>query len=174
VLGALLTGAGARTAIDLFTGTTRVAQDWKRRGAEVWAVDTAGYSEVLAACYIATDAATIRLDRLHAALAELNRLPGRPGYVTETFAGQARFFQPHNAARIDAIRDAIEDGWRDHPFHPLLLASLLEAADRVDSTTGVSDAYLKQWAPRSHQRLELRTPSLLEGPDTSYGATRWR
>ena len=31
----------------------------------------------------------------------------------------------------------------------MLLTSLLEAADRVDSTTGVQMAYVKEWAPRS-------------------------
>ena len=31
-------------------------------------------------------------------------LPGAPGYVTETFCEQARYFSPENGARIDAIR----------------------------------------------------------------------
>jgi adenine-specific DNA-methyltransferase len=34
----------------------------------------------------------------------------------------------------------------------------------VDSTTGVQMAYLKAWAPRSFQPLELRLPDLLAGP----------
>ena len=46
----------------------------------------------------------------------------------------------------------------------MLLTSLIEAADRVDSTTGVQMAYVKQWAPRSYQPLELRVPELLAGP----------
>jgi len=37
----------------------------------------------------------------------------------------------------------------------------MEAADRVDSTTGVQMAYLKQWARRSHNDLALRMPELL-------------
>ncbi len=41
------------------------------------------------------------------------------------------------------------------------------AADRVDSTTGVQMAYLKQWAPRAARDLELREPALLAGPGTS-------
>jgi adenine-specific DNA-methyltransferase len=45
----------------------------------------------------------------------------------------------------------------------VLLTSLLLAADRVDSTTGLQMAYLKQWAPRSYQPLELRPPELLPG-----------
>ena len=40
----------------------------------------------------------------------------------------------------------------------------MEAADRVDSTTGVQMAYVKQWAPRSFRPLELRVPELLAGP----------
>jgi adenine-specific DNA-methyltransferase len=46
----------------------------------------------------------------------------------------------------------------------VLLTSLLEAADRVDSTTGLQMAYLKQWAPRAYQPLTLRVPDLLDGP----------
>jgi adenine-specific DNA-methyltransferase len=163
VLGALLTRARARTALDLFTGTTRVAQEWKRRGAEVWAVDLARYAEILAGCYVATDAGDIDLASLDEAIFQLQRLEGTDGYVTATFSQDARFFQPHNARRIDAIRDEIEQRWVGHPFYPILLTSLMEAADRVDSTTGVQMAYLKRWAPRSHQALTLRRPSLLRG-----------
>ena len=36
------------------------------------------------------------------------RAARKPGYVTGTFCEQSRYFQPHNGARIDAIRDAIE------------------------------------------------------------------
>ncbi len=42
------------------------------------------------------------------------------------------------------------------PLRPILLTSLMLAADRVDSTTGVQMAYLKQWAPRAHRDLRLR------------------
>jgi hypothetical protein len=53
---------------------------------------------------------------------------------------------------------------RGHPLYPILLTSLIEAADRVDSTTGVQMAYVKQWAPRSANPLTLRVPELLPGP----------
>jgi len=45
----------------------------------------------------------------------------------------------------------------------IALTSLMEAADRVDSTTGVQMAYLKRWARRSHNRLTLRMPELVDG-----------
>ena len=163
VLGELLTRAAAGTALDVFTGTTRVAQEFKRRGARVWALDTARYSEVLARCYIATDARAIDERELDAALAHLDALPGREGYFTETFCRRARYLQPSNGARVDAIRDALRDEFADSPLFPILLTSLLEAADRVDSTTGVQMAYLKAWAPRSHRPLALRRPDLLPG-----------
>jgi adenine-specific DNA-methyltransferase len=62
------------------------------------------------------------------------------------------------------VRDAIESEYAGSPLFPLLLTSLIEAADRVDSTTGVQMAYVKQWAPRSAKPLELRVPELLHGP----------
>ena len=167
VLGDLFARAQARTALDLFTGTTRVAQEFKRRGGVVTAVDCARYSEVFAQCWIETSADDIDADELTDALAHLNALPGEPGYFTDTFCVQSRFFQPKNGARVDAIRDAIE---RDHlgsPLYPVLLTSLILAADRVDSTTGVQMAYLKQWAPRAHNDLELRAPELLPGAGTA-------
>jgi adenine-specific DNA-methyltransferase len=164
VLGELAETVGARTAVDLFTGTTRVAQEFKRRGLHVTACDLATYSDVLARCFVATDATTVDRRELAAALAHLAALPGRRGYFTETFCERARYFQPRNGMRVDAIRQALHDDFRDSPLFPVLLTALMLAADRVDSTTGVQMAYLKQWAPRAARDLELREPPLLPGP----------
>jgi adenine-specific DNA-methyltransferase len=169
-LGAMATALGATTAVDLFTGTTRVAQEFKRRGLTVTAADIASYSEVLGECFVSTDAASVDLDEVRDTLAHLSALPGRPGYVTRTFCEESRYFQPHNGARIDAIRDVLESDYRDSPLFPILLTSLLLAADRVDSTTGVQMAYLKSWAPRSFRELELRIPELLPGAGVTVRA----
>jgi len=163
VIGRMVEAVGAGRTLDLFTGTTRVAQACKALGAEVTAVDLARYSEVFARCYIETDARAIDPGELAEVVADLDARPGRPGYVTETFCHRARYFQPFNGERIDAIREAIEIELADSPLYPILLTSLIEAADRVDSTTGVQMAYVKDWAPRSFNRLELRVPKLLEG-----------
>jgi adenine-specific DNA-methyltransferase len=164
VLARICEAAGARTALDLFTGTTRVAQAFKAQGVHVTAVDSARYAEAFARTYIETDAAATDPGELGAAITRLNAVPGKPGYVHETFSVQARYFQPENAARIDAARDCIESEYAGSPLYPLLLTSLIEAADRVDSTTGVQMAYVKQWAPRSFNPLLLRVPELLAGP----------
>ena len=163
VLGEISARAGARRALDLFTGTTRVAQELKRRGAEVTAVDTARYAEVFAQCYVALDGDAVDTGAIRDALRDLAARPDVDGYVTETFCERSRFFQPHNGRRIDAIRDAIEQDYRSSWMYPVLLTSLIEAADRVDSTTGVQMAYVKQWAPRSFRPLELRVPELVCG-----------
>ncbi|MCW2807594.1 MAG: methyltransferase [Marmoricola sp.] len=163
VLGAIATAAEVTTAVDLFTGTTRVAQEFKRRGIEVTATDVASYSEVLSDCYIAADDGAMDREFLLWEIERLNALPGEPGYITRTFCEESRYFQPRNGARIDAIRAAID---RDHPeghVRAVLLTALLLAADRVDSTTGLQMAYLKQWSPRSSRDLELLLPALLPG-----------
>jgi adenine-specific DNA-methyltransferase len=164
VLAELARRAGARTALDMFTGTTRVAQAFKLDGSEVTALDSTRFASVLAGCYVATDRDALDAGALEAAVAELNALPGRRGYVTETFCERSRFFQPDNGARIDAVRHAIAATYAGTPLEPVLLTSLLEAADRVDSTTGVQMAYVKRWADRSFRPLELRVPVLLPGP----------
>ena len=164
LLGAVASAVGAQTALDLFTGTTRVAQEFKRRGVITTAVDLTRYSAVLAETYIGTDARDVNVTDLQAEIDRLNALPGRDGYVTETFCHRSRYFQPHNGRRIDAIRATIEADHLGTPAHSILLTALLLAADRVDSTTGVQMAYLKSWAPRSYRDLELRIPLLLPGP----------
>ncbi|MHB8437568.1 MAG: DNA adenine methylase [Acidimicrobiales bacterium] len=158
------------TALDLFTGTTRVAQALKEIGAHVTAVDTTRFAAVLAQCYVETDADTVDSRALDDALAHLRSLPGEPGYVTETFCTRSRFFQPANGERIDAVRQAIATDYAGSPLEPVLLTSLLEAADRVDSTTGVQMAYVKQWSARSYRPLELRRPMLVRGPGKALRA----
>ncbi len=163
ILAGLAARSGARRALDLFTGTTRVAQAFKACGLFVTAVDSARYSEAFARTYVEADRDRVDAGALAEALDELGSLPGRPGYFTETFCVASRFFQPFNGERVDAIRDAIAERHAGTWLEPLLLTSLVEAADRVDSTTGVQMAYVKQWAPRSYRPLELRVPELLAG-----------
>lgn len=158
---------GASTVVDLFSGTARVGHALKAAGYRVRANDHLAYAQVLARCYVEADRETHARDA-ERLLAELSALPGRPGWFTETFCERARYFKPANGARIEAIREAIARKMLPPVLEAVLLTSLLEAADRVDSTTGVQMAYLKQWAPRAHKDLELRLPALL--PRAAAGA----
>lgn len=163
ILGRLAAATEAASALDLFTGTTRVAQEFCRQGSEVTAVDTAAYAEVFARTYVEADAGTVDRCAVQQAVDELNALPGTDGYVTETFCRRSRYFQPHNGRRIDAIRDEIDRRWAGSWLEPVLLTSLVEAADVVDSTVGLQMAYLKDWAPRSYRDLRLRVPEFTPG-----------
>lgn len=148
------------TVLDLFSGTSRVGHALKGAGYRVLANDHNAYAATLARCYVAADAEDLERDARRL-VAELNALPGEPGYFTETFCVQSRFFQPKNGARIDAVREAIAGKGLSPELESVLLVSLMEAADRVDSTTGLQMAYLKTWAKRSYNDLELRVPALL-------------
>lgn len=163
VLGEIFSRSGARTALDLFTGTTRVAQEFKQRGGLVTAVDLSRYSKVFADCWIATDSRLVDTNELREAIRHLSSVQGQAGYFTETFCIKSRFFQPKNGAKVDAIREVIESEYKDSSLFPILLTSLILAADRVDSTTGIQMAYVKKWSQRSFNDLELRIPELLPG-----------
>lgn len=152
---------GVSTVADLFSGTSRVGHALKREGYVVHANDLNQYAYILARCYVEADASDLQLE-VERLIAYLNTIEGKPGYVTENYCLKSRFFQPHNGARIDAIRDEIERLDLDPLLKAIGLTALLEAADRVDSTTGVQMAYLKSWAPRSFQPLQLRVPSLVD------------
>jgi adenine-specific DNA-methyltransferase len=164
VLAAAAEICGARRCLDLFSGTTRVAQAWRAGGAVVTAVDSARYAELFARTYVATSLDRRRHRQLDDALAHLASLRSEAGYVTEVFCTAARYFRPENGARIDAARRAIARDYAGTWLEPVLLTALIEAADRVDSTTGVQMAYLKEWAPRAYRPLELRPPAIPHGP----------
>lgn len=155
-----------RTVVDFFSGTSRVGHAMKRAGYRVVANDFMSYAHALATCYVQADREDV-IDDASRLVSEFNRLPGEPGYFTETFCTESRFFQPRNGARIDAIRNAIDAKALEPELEAVLLVSLMEAADRVDSTTGVQMAYLKDWAPRAHKDLELRVPDVL--PQSPHG-----
>jgi adenine-specific DNA-methyltransferase len=163
VLTQLGAASGAKTALDLFTGTTRVAQAFKKLGMEVTASDVASYAECFGKTWIELDGSTVNQTELALALADLNSLPGKAGYFTQKFCVEARYFQPKNGERVDAIREKIETEYRDSWLYFPLLTSLILAADRVDSTTGIQMAFLKGWASRSGNELDLRDPELLPG-----------
>ena len=154
---------------DVFSGTSRVGHALKAAGYRVEANDHNAYAHCIARCYVEADLERVEADAQRL-LAELSALPGRPGYFTDVFCERSRFFQPHNGARVDAIREAITAKSLDPVLESVLLVSLMEAADRVDSTCGLQMAYVKSWAPRSFKDLELRMPEVL--PASTAGACR--
>lgn len=152
-----------KSIMDVFSWTSSVGHAMKRRGYRVIANDDVAFRATLARCYVQADADD-RLVEASKLVSELNRIPGRYGYFTETFCIQARFFHPKNGERIDAIREAIAAKSLDPELEAILLTSLLEAADRVESDTGIQITHPKRWAPRALLELELRVPEILPRP----------
>jgi adenine-specific DNA-methyltransferase len=178
-------GISAGIAVDPFSGTASVARSLKRRGFHVIASDIMEYAYVFARAYVEVPAAPtftrlaaqlrLRSAKLADVIAWLNRLPPQPGFIHDHYTphGQAgarhgrMYFTAENGARIDAMRTQLEE-WRrdglidDDGFH-VLLAALIEAADRVANTTGVYAAYVKSWQSNALRSLQLRTPRLIRG-----------
>ena len=154
----------AGTVLDLFSGTSRVGHTLKMAGFGVYANDHNSYAHTLAMCYIQAHAPRLR-DDAQRIIDELNTLPGCAGPFTKTYSIDSRYFHPDNARRIEAMRNRIAALDLEPELHAVVLTSLLEASDRVDSTTGVQMAYLKSWAPRALKPIALRLPNMLPHPE---------
>lgn len=165
--------AGPATVLDLFSGTSRVGHALKRAGYRVLANDHNAYAHTLAKCYVQADAEDV-LEEAGRIVADLNAMVRRVrvsgDFFTETYCRQSRFFHPKNGPRIHAVRERITRLGLEPELEAIALVSLMEAADRVDSTTGVQMAYLKAWAPRAHNDLCLRVPDVL--PRVEAGSCR--
>jgi adenine-specific DNA-methyltransferase len=83
------------------------------------------------------------------------------GFFARNFgpAGGRMYFTDENARRIDAARTALHE-WRqrglldDDTFY-VLLAAVIEGADRVANTAGVYAAFIKQWQPNALRPLTV-------------------
>ncbi len=170
------------SVLDLFSGTSRVGHALKGAGYQVFANDHNAYASTIARCYVETNLEDVEKEAL-LLIRELNVLASmkeelsllRPdlhpsGYFEDTFCVKSQFFQPKNGAKVDVIREAIEKKSLDPNLKSVLLVSLMEAADRVDSTTGVQMAYLKSWSERSYNPLIMRMPKL--HPASKFGACK--
>lgn len=159
VAGAL---EGVETVVDVFSGTSRVAIAFKEQGKVVHANDAMTYAWVLARALIAADSRDYPLAIVQPWLDRLNALEPVDGWFTETYCRKSRYFKEENGRMIDAIRPVIDEV-QDEGLRAILLTSLMLAADKVDSTTGVQMAYLKGWAPRASNAMFLKPPPLLPG-----------
>lgn len=150
------------TVCDLFSGSARVGHALKKQGFRVWSNDHNAYAHVLATAYVQADRERW-LDKAEAVLAELRTVKPEAGWFTKAFCEDARFFHPDNGARVDAARARIAEMALEPELEAIALVSLMEAADRVDSTAGLQMAYMKSWASRALKPLELRMPDVLPG-----------
>lgn len=186
-------GVTGTTACDPFAGTAAVARFLKAHGYTVTTSDIMSFSFALQWAYVVVDRPpafrSLRNvarddDPLRAVIHSLNELDPRPEFIFEHFSPEGaagakhgrRYFTPENAAKIDAVRRRIwewhEEGQLNDDEHYVLLASLIEAADRVANTTGVYAAYVKTWQSNATRPLRLRPPRLVTGTGRQCRAYR--
>ena len=159
---------------DAFAGTAAVGRALKADGWSVHSSDLMTYSYVMQRAYVvASDIGSIdalsaqvpaigqrpaALDGLTAIADYLSRgVPPRDGFFARNFgpAGGRMYFTDENARRIDGARTALHE-WHtaglvnDDAFY-VLLAAIIEGADRVANTAGVYAAYIKQWQPNARR-----------------------
>ena len=151
-----------KTVFDGFSGTTRVSQAFAQSGYRVIANDVAVWSRVFAECYLLSPLPHEHYQKL---IDHLNGLPGRHGWFTENYGGDADGFkkpwQRHNTEKLDAIREEIELLNLNSAEKAVALTSLILAMDGVDSTIGHYASYLSEWSPRSYRKMKLRLPRMI-------------
>jgi len=168
-----------RTLFDVFAGTGIVGWHFKQAGFRIVANDIQYYAYCLNRARVQCNSVpqfsalrqVLRESRLgsgvEGVMAYLNALEGVEGFVYTNFcAGGTRrgphrrmYFTDANGRKCDAIRSRIA-GWQtkgllDEREHDYLLASLVEAADRVANTASVYGAFLKRLKPSASRPLQL-------------------
>lgn len=191
-------GGPAGVACDPFAGTASVARALKAHGWRVHAGDLMASSYALQVARVELDrtprfpadlmvaegngGTSVSYSKL---LSRLEEVPVEDGFLTEHFtpSGTAgaehgrMYFTPENARRIDTVRETIT-GWMDagvidRQREQLLVATLIEAADRVANTTGVYASFVKSWQPNAGRPIELR-PLRPVRTKTGRGSTAFR
>lgn len=171
-----------RTFFDIFAGTGAVGQHFKRLGFHIVANDIQYYSYCLSRAYVGVNSepefagivesmprpdGLLLYDNVDVVLDYLNRLEGVEGFVYRNYCpgGTAgteyprQYFTDENGKRCDAIRLQVKEWHRnerisqDEYFY--LLASLIEAIDKVANTASVYGAFLKHIKQSARKPLKL-------------------
>ncbi len=155
----IINGLKIHTALDAFSGTTRVAQAFSQLGFDTSANDIAEYSEIFGHCYLLSTKPNEFYQKF---IDELNSLKGTFGWFSQHYGGEneagKRPFQLKNTMKLDAIRDKIDEFDLNFTDKAVLLTSLILALDCVDNTLGHYASYLSGWCKRSYNDLFLRLP----------------
>ena len=172
---------------DLFSGTTVVAQHFKKKGYTVFANDILEFSYAIARTYIKNNQYPFlkglkgevigvngSRQNIVSVIDYLNNLPPAKGFIYKNYCPfgtkkglyQRQYFSDENGKKIDAIRSKIQE-WKENQLITedefyLLLTSLLEAVPFVANISGNYAAFLKCWDPRSLKPIRLRIPNIPE------------
>ncbi len=157
-----------KTIIDVFTGTTRVAQAFRTLGYKVITSDLAWASEAYSSTFVCSE----DMSHLKKYIDEMNKLEPVEGWITKNYCdvlgekdNVVRVWKPKNGQKADAARDYIETLDISRKEKMYLITSIIFALDKVDNTVGLQQAYLKEWmSKRSDDVLEFKMLPKIEGP----------
>jgi adenine-specific DNA-methyltransferase len=182
---AILSRVGRRRGVfcDIFAGTGVVGHHFKSFGFKIVANDIQYYAYCLNKTSVCSNRAPRFANVARSAkagfrsgvertLTFLNRLPGIEGFIFQNYcpggsgSGHSRmYFSDDNGKRCDAIRKRIETwhkrGKLTEGEYVYLIASLLDAADRVANTASVYAAYLKRLKKTALKPLTLEAVPLI-------------
>jgi adenine-specific DNA-methyltransferase len=175
---------GAGRFVDAFCGTGSVAATAADRDWSVVINDVMPSAVAMAtgALIGVADAPFERLGGYESTCATLDSLEARPGFLhreyspaSKAHAGVARmYFTGENAARMDAIRLQISlwvaEGALTRNEERLLLADLIQAANRVANIAGTYGSFLSSWTSNALRQLEIR-PRVLPQRQTQFSAS---
>lgn len=165
-------GIAPGVAHDAFAGTAAVGRALKASGWSVHSSDLMTYSYVMQRAYVVASTvdhldrlaasvpavcrAATNVERLKAAAEHLSTgVAPNDGFFARNFgpAGGRMYFTDENARRIDAARTTLHEwhvsGLVDDDTFYVLLAAIIEGADRVANTAGVYAAFIKHWQPNA-------------------------
>jgi len=185
-------GIEGDTFFDIFSGTTKVAQHFKRKNYSIISNDNLYFSYILQKTYIENntipkfllltkwlkqkeiyDFSKIELENV---IDFLNNVKGIEGYVFENYAPlgkyQRMYLSNENARKVDGILKSISLWKKSNLISEIeqiiLKTSLVEAVPFISNISGTYGAYLKSWDKRSFNSLTLKIPKFILSTNQHY------
>lgn len=185
-------GVKGKIFFDIFSGTTKVAQNFKKKDYHIISNDYLYFSYILQKTYIENN--TIpkflyltqwlkqkktydnRKTEVENVISFLNNVKGIKDYAFENYASsgkyQRMYFSDENAQKIDGILQTIS-WWKQNNLisemeEIILKTSLVEAIPFVSNISGTYGAYLKSWDKRAFKNLTLEVPQFILSTNQHY------
>ena len=188
-------GIAGGSFFDFFSGTASVAKFFKQNGYDVFSSDLLFMSYCLQRAYITNNmepefkallpklnnccSQSLLESPLDKVLCFLNNcVEKKHGFIYKNYsvAGTKHLKQPRmylsdeNAAKIDAVRQTIEDWYTSNLVtedeYYVLLACLLESVSLFTNVAGVYAAFQKKWDPRAIKPFVIKPIELCIGKKT--------
>lgn len=175
-------GVSGETIIDVFAGTQSVGIFFKKQGFRVISNDWQKYSYTLGKAYI-ENSEFLKFEKIctylniessyESILNYLDNIEPVEGFIYENFCPtgssdkeyQRMYFLDENGKKFDAIRQKLESWKNDNLINEneyyVLLATLVEAVDKVSNTTSVYGAFLKTFKDASAKIFMLKPLDLI-------------